>query len=621
MPGARLLILAATLFATAVLGCTAAQGATFTTPVKLAGANNAADGGEPSIASDGKGNVYVDGPQKIPSGANGESGIEFWASRNDGTSFGPGVNLGSYLGGGDSDVITTPDGSVYIDDLEAVASEVCKSTDHGATFTSIGPVPDPNHCSQAGGGQTSPSDDRPWLTTDAKGTLYLTYHEFVSAQPIAFRSDNGGADDFANPCGPLVTDPTIESNVPTDITGGTLVAKPVTDAAGNLYVLFATTTQAQNMQAFASGGASGTFSQLYLAVSHDKCQSFTDYTVFDGSKLGTNSVQFGDIFNAIAVDGAGNLYTVGTGFVGTTPPSSPEANVYLFSSTDHGKTWKGPNLVGSANAAHMMPAAAGGPNAGQLAIGYYQTVNGKTDPNDAGGRWTYTTAETSNATAAQPGLSYADVNPGFVYHKGQICNEGILCGLPNQPSDRSLADFTSATIDAAGCPLFTFAGNPDGDGAIDATPQSNDVTTFNYATRQLSGCFQSAAATTSPGVGAAGTIAGGALLVPPGAHGGVAVGPHGCIAGRRLVFSINPVPGGRVVKAVAYVNGRKVAARRGRSLTGIAFTRPKGSRLNVKIVTTNNMGGSVITHRTFVGCARTKVNGRTKKHKVTHKRR
>src|SRR5947209_9120680 len=97
-----------------------------------------------------------------------------------------------------------------------------------------------------------PSDDRPWLTYDPKGNhIYLTYHEFVSAQPIAFRSDNGGGDDFVNPCGPLVTDPTIEANIPQDVTGGTLVARPVVDKNGTLYVLFATTTQQENAAAAA----------------------------------------------------------------------------------------------------------------------------------------------------------------------------------------------------------------------------------------------------------------------------------------------------------------------------------------------------------------------------------
>jgi hypothetical protein len=313
--------------------------------------------------------------------------------------------------------------------------------------------------------------------------LYLTYHEFVSAQPLAFRSDSGGGDLFANACGPMITDPNIELNVPTDITGGTLVARPVTDKAGNLYVLFATTTQQENVAAAQVGAPSGTFSQLYLAVSHDHCQSFTDSTVFDGSQLGTNTVQFGDIFNDLTIDGAGNLYVVGVGAVGHTPfPTS--TNVYLLKSTDKGQKWSQPTLLDSTHSAHMLPSAVGGPKAGQLAIGYFRTVNGVTDANSTSGKWTYATAETASGAAAKPTFAYRDVNPGYVYHNGQICNAGILCGAPGEPSDRSLLDFTSATVDSSSCPLFTFAGNPTG------TPTTNDATnTFNYVTRQVSRCF------------------------------------------------------------------------------------------------------------------------------------
>jgi len=303
------------------------------------------------------------------------------------------------------------------------------------------------------------------------------------------------------------------------------------------------------------------------------------------------------------------------------------ANVYMFSSTDHGQHWSKPNLIGSTNAAHMLPAAVAGRQGGQLAIGYFQTTNGKTDPNDLGGQWTYTTAESANSASASPTFTYADVNPGFIYHHGQICNEGILCGAPGQPSDRSLLDFTSATVDSAGCPLYTFAANPTG------TPTTNDNTagsptlnTFNYVTRQLTGCFQPATATTASGGGAAtASTPGAAVFGSPfgrrrtgGAHGHTVA----CVASKRLLFHINPVPGGFVIKAAAYVNGHKVAQRRGRHLETIAFRRPRGSRLNVKIVTTNNKGGRVITTRSFIGCrTKTRVNGRTHRHKVRHKKK
>jgi hypothetical protein len=507
----------------AVLGAMASTaGATsFTNPVKLTGAT----GGEPSIVTDPFGDAFVSGPQGIPAGANETEGVGFWRSTNDGTSFAPAQIIGSQTGGGDSDLLFSKN-ALYVADLEASTAQICKSTDRGVTFNGIGPAPDPNHCTTTNGGQAGPSDDREWLTAAPDGTLYLTYHEFVSAQPVAFRSDNAGGDDFANACGSIVTDPTIESNVPTDITGGTLVAKPVTDSKGNLYVLFSTTTQQENAQAQSQGQPSGTFSQLYLAVSHDKCQTFTDYTVFDGEKkYGENSVQFGDIFNDLAVDGSDNLYVIGAGYIGKTQ-FAKSANVYLFHSTDLGKTWSAPQQVGTSNAAHMLPAAVGGPRAGQLSIGYFRTVNGVTDPNSTSGQWTYATAQSTNANGGSPSFAYSDVNPGFIYHKGDICNAGILCGsTPNGPSDRSLLDFTSAAVDTRGCPLYTFAGNPTG------SPGNNTgANTFNYVTRQTSDCFRTA--------GGGSTGSGGGSGSSKGAGGGKGgpqcPRPSGKLAGTKL---------------------------------------------------------------------------------------
>ncbi len=490
MRRSTLATIAVAVSATVLLAATASAGAAtknFTTPVQL---SNPPSGGEPSIATDPYGDVLVTGPQGIPSGIAGHPGTGVWISRDDGNTFGAGKFIGSDIGGGDDDIIYDQ-GAFYTADLEAIASEVCKSTDRGNTWTGVGPIPDPFGCTQVNTGQVGPSDDRPWLAADPTDAqrIYLVYHEFVTAQPIAFRTDNGGADDFAHACGSLITDPSIEANVPTDITGGTLVARPVVGKDGTLYVLFATTTQQENAAAAQQGYASGTFSQLYLAVSHDHCQTFSDYTVFDGqAKYGLNTVQFGDIFNDLAIDGAGNLYAVGAGAVGSKPfPTT--TNVYLLSSSDHGQRWTAPRMIDSSAAAYMLPAAIGGPRGGQLMIGYFRTTNGVTDPNSLSGKWTYSSAQSTDATAASPAFTYRDVNPGYVYHNGQICNAGVLCGAPNQPSDRSLLDFTSAALDSHNCVLFTFAGNPTG------TPTTNTSTnTYNYVTRQLTGCFATTAA-------------------------------------------------------------------------------------------------------------------------------
>ena len=98
------------------------------------------------------------------------------------------------------------------------------------------------------------------------------------------------------------------------------MARPVTDKAGNLYVLFVASTQAQNAAALLAGqpsehvqpGVPGRVARQVPVVHRlHRVRRFR--------AGGTNTVQFGDIFNDIAIDGAGNLFVVGAGYIGTTP--------------------------------------------------------------------------------------------------------------------------------------------------------------------------------------------------------------------------------------------------------------------------------------------------------------
>ena len=146
-------------------------------------------------------------------------------------------------------------------------------------------------------------------------------------------------------------------------------------------------------------------------------------------------------------------------------------------------SWSQPALIGSTNAAHMLPAAVGGPKGGQLAIGFFRTVNGVTSPNSTSGKWTYATAESTNTTAGQPRFTFRDVNPGFVYHNGQICNAGILCGFPASRATArcSTSPPRRSTPTAAHCPPSPGTGGVQNG-------------TSNYVTRQRVGCFTTKAA-------------------------------------------------------------------------------------------------------------------------------
>ena len=139
---------AVVLAVTSLAAASAASAATFSTPVQLVGTNSSGApdptagpfGGEPSIATDPLGHVYVESPRRHPErGSTVTAGTGFWVSSNGGSELRQAARfIGSYLGGGDDDVIfagTPRANSVFIDDLEAIAAtEVCMSTDFGKTF-------------------------------------------------------------------------------------------------------------------------------------------------------------------------------------------------------------------------------------------------------------------------------------------------------------------------------------------------------------------------------------------------------------------------------------------------------------------------------------------------------
>jgi hypothetical protein len=194
--------------------------------------------------------------------------------------------------------------------------------------------------------------------------------------------------------------------------------------------------------------------------------------------------------------------------------------------------------------------------------------------------------QTRDALAAQPLFYSGAINdPAHpIFH-----DYGLTGGSPR-------LDFVGGAYDSPGTAFW--AGVVKQTSPPDAS-HNNDIPTTGYAGRLSFDYWASAPGAATP---AAGTT------------------PR-CAPSARLVFRINRVPGGRVVRAVAYVNGRRVLTRRGRNVRRIAFARPAGPRLRIRIVTVNNRGGRVVTLRTFRGCTRTRVVGRVHRHRHARRRR
>ncbi|MFN2626113.1 MAG: hypothetical protein ABR520_08530 [Mycobacteriales bacterium] len=333
----------------------------FAPPVTLSGFS----GGEPSVAFDPSGNgwVYVDAPQSIPSVVdNQQRGVGLWASHDGARHFAPGINVGSYVGGGDSDVEVGIDHTVYIADLELIGSAICRSSDNAKTFESPG-VPAPDSCDGAVADQQGPVADREWLTHGPKGELYLTYHDPHVELPYVYRSDDR-AQTFV-PCG-SVFDPTGNAlqNFTPGPTSGTQVPKPVVGPDGTLYVPVAAAAPVDSTVGFSS---------LYVEIAEGGCTpataTFVEHTIYQHS-----GADLANPFDGLAIDGGGVLYLVATG---KTTADEKYPATWLFTSTDNGVHWGKPVKV-SPPAQHtaLLPAVAGGLRRGQVAVGWYGATEG-----------------------------------------------------------------------------------------------------------------------------------------------------------------------------------------------------------------------------------------------------
>jgi hypothetical protein len=471
------LVLAAAL-APALTTTAAADDLAFTTPQKLPKYS----GGEPSLAFDpsGNGDTYVVAPQGIPTAVVGPItgnffGIGFWGSKDGGKTFPNAQNIGAGNGGGDSDVVVGLDHTVYAADLEATAAAICISTDEGKTF--------PDCDNGVATNQQGPENDRQWLTPGPKANeIYLTYHDFAAGFPIIEKSTDSGQS--FQPCGTIIdpAGPAAQTYTPQ---GGTLVSKPVLGKDGTIYVEFTTPDQA-------AAPVGAPLNHLYMAVlPKGECSpvaTFTDHPIYTDP-----GADLAKIFQVTAIDGAGNLY-VGAG--GHLKAGQKTTDLYVFRSTDGGKTWTAPVQVNSPDLkANVLPGITGGPGNGQVAIGWFGTTTSG-DPNTLDDQWRYYAA-TSFDQGKTWGGAIVTEDP---IHYGDICTQGIFCGLiPGQPGNRNLADFSSLATDPSnGCVAIALPGDPQN--RPDLPDGDNDFSSSAYVARQSGGaCLSPAIAQPKPG--------------------------------------------------------------------------------------------------------------------------
>jgi hypothetical protein len=377
--------------------------------------------GEPSIAVDriNGDRVYISAPVGIPAAAGGNSGgVDFWRSFDGGTSFGY-AQKGNPLGGGDSHVVPTRNGDVFLADLGGAAVYVSKSTDAGATFIDASPA--------------GANSDREWLATYTPPTapagsepskVYVSYHDLGPDNlPYECLSLSGGTI-FQPVCNPMAT----RADTIANATGNTIIGNQVFDSKGTIYGVFTSPNQTE-----VPPDTSSSMRYLWLAVSTNGLQ-FANQRIAS-APLGDD---LGGLFPIITVDKSDNLYVV---WSQRKAPAGSSALKLSFS-TDHGTTWAAPRTLTPAGQSALLPWIVAG-NTGQVDVTWVGSTSGSA--NDPGANWYQYEAQSLDVLHGGSFNTVA-VSPQPIRY-GNVCLLGILCSTEGDDG-RILLDFTSIDVDS-----------------------------------------------------------------------------------------------------------------------------------------------------------------------------
>jgi hypothetical protein len=318
-------------------------------------------------------------------------------------------------GGGDTDVVVDDQGKAYFVDLEALANLGCAiSNDDGNTW-----VKNPA-CVQ------SAAVDRQWFALDngttggaADNTVFLAFRQvplgssiYSSADGLAYTDSSvtpGVPVSSGAPCGQMRFDP-VNRNLYYPCVAGDHVEITVGHVNPSQRLLI----EYENVQAPASPGGA-----------------------------------VGDIFPAVAVDQAGNVYAVWV--------DENDHNVYYSASTNQGQNWGPVQQINGNDANSNVWVWAQGGSPGTLAVAWYGNSS-HLDP-DVMPSW----YNSRQAATAFKWFGYASLvtnatstSPSFIQNKftdqpmhyGQICQGGLGCTLAG--GDRTMADFMAVYLDLDG---------------------------------------------------------------------------------------------------------------------------------------------------------------------------
>ena len=375
--------------------------------------------GEPDIAFDNKGGIYVSGPGGSPTQTSW-----FWKSDDKGIQWHsvgcvPIAKPNCQNGGGDTEIAIARNNDVFASDLQTLqCNSTFRSMDEGKTF-------DP-------GEGCFPETDRQWMgvydpNSSATGRrIYLSANELGLGCYALVSTDNG-----------VTYTPTQGTGI---IPGGP-------DCIGR----------------FAVHPTNG---HLYFPVSGGT-QFSSDGGVTWAARASSGAQA--NFFANIAIDTAGNLWQGWT--TSCSSPATTPCKAFISYSTNEGQTWHAPIQVSTGQGSPLGSSpdlrqmlfpwiAVGDP--GRIGFIFYAT----NDTQKAGGfpggvnaLWHAYAVMSTNAMDANPSFTQVQIDE-HVFHRSTICTGGFP-GCLTGNADRSLADFFMVDKDPEGRLFIAYNENSD----------------------------------------------------------------------------------------------------------------------------------------------------------------
>ncbi len=398
---------------------------------------------EPSIRVAADGAIYVTGPQGLggarvtgqvpgPVDQLGAGGDLLWRSDDGGGTF---SYLGSYdgsLGGGDADITSAPDGTLYASGLTLACVTVAKSTDRGATFAA-----NPAGCSSYGG-----LDDRQWNDVDGNDAVWTGFGTLQSGL-VLLKS--------------AATSPTVVNGVGTEIDSAADYQWPgvvdVDQGTGTAYMAWNTVGAPNDCDTGCSGNprSASTTKPDVIRINGVK----RDGTIVSAAPINVASRAFDTFDSFVALDTGkdGALYVSWSERHPGATAAVSETWVMLARSSDHGAAWSAPTRVGASVPTGVFPWVTAG-DAGRVAVTYLGTPSTGFAPEstvDKAAPWyVYSSFSTDGGTT----FTDYQTTPTPV-HRGVICTSGTGCAT----GARDLGDFLETDLDAHGCLVTAYTDN------------------------------------------------------------------------------------------------------------------------------------------------------------------